>query len=56
MSLLDPFSPNSRLRCACGAHGSQAEHEAQVEQGDVEGLNRRVVESAVMRAIFPRDD
>jgi nitrate/nitrite transport system substrate-binding protein len=69
MSLLDPFSPDTRLRCPCGAHASLADHVAQsapstpdavqaaaVDSGNVEAMNRRVLESAVMRAIFPRDD
>jgi nitrate/nitrite transport system substrate-binding protein len=64
MSLFDPFSASSRLRCSCGAHATQAEHdgdatsavaEARVAQGDTEAMNRRVVETAVMRAIFPND-
>jgi nitrate/nitrite transport system substrate-binding protein len=50
----DPFDATTRLTyaCACGQHGSQAEHEA--AQG--EALGNRVVEQAVMRALFPRDD
>ena len=68
MSLLDPFSANHRLRCPCGVHASLAEHVAQqapsapeakqdaaVDAGHVDAMNRRVVESAVMRAIFPDD-
>ncbi len=64
MSLFDPFSASSRLRCNCGAHATQAEHdgqardqtvEARVQAGEVEAMNRRVVETAVMRAIFPND-
>jgi nitrate/nitrite transport system substrate-binding protein len=55
MSLFrDPFDPKVRLTsaCACGRHGSQAEHEA----AEGEALGNRVVEQAVMRALFPRDD
>ena len=69
MSLFDPFSSSSRLmRCSCGAHATQAEHEASeeksahdlrieqgVERGEMEAMNRRALESAVMRAIFPDD-
>ena len=63
MSLFDPFSPTTRLRCACGAHSSQAEHDAQplsaleqgVQAGSFDAMNRRALESAVMRAVFPDD-
>ncbi len=63
MSLFDPFSPTTRLRCACGAHSSQAEHDAQpistleqgVQAGNFDAMNRRALESAVMRAVFPDD-
>ena len=56
MSLHDPFDPNQSIaRCSCGNHGSQAEHEAALAQGDVDALNSRVVQSAVMRALFPQD-
>jgi nitrate/nitrite transport system substrate-binding protein len=55
MSLFrDPFDPKVRLTsvCACGRHGSQGEHEA----AEGEALGKRVVEQAVMRALFPRDE
>jgi len=56
MSLHDPFDPHHSLtRCSCGQHGSQAEHDAAITQGDVDALNRRVVQGAVMRALFPHD-
>ena len=51
----DPFDPELRLRrrgCACGEHASQAEHDAQTSDETRFG---RVVEGAVMRAVFPRD-
>src|SRR4051812_29033714 len=55
----DPFDPSESLgaRCSCGAHDSQAEHDSALplDSGE-ETLNRRVIESAVMRAIFPHDD
>jgi nitrate/nitrite transport system substrate-binding protein len=48
--------------CACGRHESQSEHdramraeEARVTASD-EGRYRRVVENALMRAIFPQDE
>jgi nitrate/nitrite transport system substrate-binding protein len=54
MSLNDPFDAQTRLRatCSCGEHDSQHEHDLD----EVEGLNRRVIQSTVMRALFPRDD
>jgi len=51
-----PFDAGSRLGgCTCGAHTSQAEHDAQLLR-DGEALAGRVVEQAVMRALFPQDD
>ena len=50
----DPFDARTTLKsraCSCGAHASQAEHD---RAGD-ESRYRRVVESGVMRAIFPQD-
>ena len=59
MSLFsNPFDANVRLRCACGQHTSEAEHQASVsllEQRSSEALTSRVVEQAVMRAVFPED-
>jgi nitrate/nitrite transport system substrate-binding protein len=58
----NPLDPNVTLgACPCGRHGSAAEHEAHAGTGEgfdddsIDALNRRVVESAVMRALFPRD-
>src|SRR3977135_3456755 len=65
MSSFDnPFDPDRRLDrtgCACGAHRSQAEHDApqrQLQCVAIESEDNRyqgVVASAVMRAVFPRD-
>ena len=58
----NPFDSKLRLRCSCGQHVSAAEHEAsQVSSSEVhhrssDALNERVVEQAVMRAVFPQDD
>ena len=49
----DPFDSSRRLSrggCPCGEHASQAEHDAAPETP-----YGRVVESTVMRAVFPRD-
>jgi nitrate/nitrite transport system substrate-binding protein len=61
----DPFSAKHQLgaACACGLHSSEVEHHAsQLAEaredsyvGNAEGLNRRVIESAVVRALFPHD-
>ena len=57
----NPFDSKIRLRCACGQHASAADHAAEQaqDQGGVsassEALTSRVVEQAVMRAIFPQD-
>jgi nitrate/nitrite transport system substrate-binding protein len=56
MSLHDPFDPKSTLsHCSCGHHGSQSEHDAALAGDDVDTLNSRVVQTAVMRALFPHD-
>jgi len=59
MSLFsNPFDSNVRLRCACGQHQSEAEHQASVslvDQRSSDALTSRVVEQAVMRAVFPED-
>ncbi len=59
MSLFsDPFNSSIRLRCDCGQHASAAEHEASLSrrlESSSDALNSRVVEQAVMRAIFPED-
>jgi len=52
----DPFDPNLTLgACTCGEHRSQAEHDAARVEDTAEALNRRVIQSAVMRALFPQD-
>src|SRR5258705_7904661 len=58
----NPFNPGVRLGagCNCGRHASQAEHELALAdeppRDDIETLNRRVIESAVMLALFPRGE
>ncbi|GLK57719.1 nitrate/nitrite transport system substrate-binding protein [Methylopila capsulata] len=52
----DPFDARYRLRsrgCSCGQHGSEAEHAA--AQASEDARATRVVEGAVMRALFPHD-
>jgi nitrate/nitrite transport system substrate-binding protein len=65
----DPFDSNIRLRCSCGTHASQAAHDAAAQRAPAdrpgasgrssadlhETALSRVVEQAVMRALFPQD-
>ena len=54
----NPFDSKVRLRCSCGQHASDAEHQASVSSGvgdSLEAQQNRVVEQAVMRAVFPQD-
>ena len=50
----NPFDPKQKLGCSCGRHVSQAEHEA-AEHLSLEQAERRALEGAVMRAVFPHD-
>ncbi|RXF68483.1 CmpA/NrtA family ABC transporter substrate-binding protein [Hansschlegelia zhihuaiae] len=51
----DPFDARHRLTpgCSCGRHASEAEHAADPATSD--GRAQRMVEGAVMRALFPED-
>ena len=55
----NPFDPAVKLEadCSCGNHSTQTAHDTDplVGIGDAELLGSRAVESAVMRALFPRD-
>jgi nitrate/nitrite transport system substrate-binding protein len=56
----NPFDSKTRLRCSCGKHDSQAEHNAEIQRADSlagsqDQLISNVVEQAVMRALFPQD-
>ncbi|MBA2689630.1 MAG: ABC transporter substrate-binding protein, partial [Burkholderiales bacterium] len=54
----DPFDADAKLAgCACGAHRSQAEHNAASKTAATTPaeLNRQVLETTVMRALFPHD-
>ncbi len=59
----DPFNDGTQLgSCSCGRHHSQAEHDAALAkaadlpvEANEEALNRRTIESAIMRAVFPDD-
>lgn len=54
------FDSQTRLRCSCGNHTSQAEHNLEIQRADSlagsqDQLISNVVEQAVMRALFPQD-
>jgi nitrate/nitrite transport system substrate-binding protein len=51
---LDPTRPLNNSGCSCGHHASQGEHEAAVAS-DHDQRVTRIVESAVVRALFPED-
>ena len=54
----NPFDSKVRLRCACGQHESDAAHQASLSvssANSLEAQQNRVVEQAVMRAMFPQD-
>ncbi len=55
----DPFDASASLTsgCSCGHHHSETEHQADLagQTADSEILGNRVVEAAVMRALFPHD-
>ncbi len=56
----NPFDDSKTLHhsgCSCGRHASQAEHHADAQRAAAgeESRLRRVVESAIMRALFPHD-
>jgi nitrate/nitrite transport system substrate-binding protein len=59
---LDPYDVDRplTLRCACGTHGSAAEHaaselRAHSEQPDVAARINHFVEAALIKALFPQD-
>ncbi|MGH8750550.1 MAG: CmpA/NrtA family ABC transporter substrate-binding protein [Burkholderiales bacterium] len=52
----NPFDPRVKLSCGCGRHATQAEHDdAQTIPAVIDAATGRLVESAVMRALFPQD-
>ncbi|MBU2091281.1 MAG: ABC transporter substrate-binding protein, partial [Alphaproteobacteria bacterium] len=54
----NPFDPTIKLGCSCGQHASQSEHE-KAEQRRIasqeEERDSRMVDAAILRAIFPQD-
>ena len=63
MSFKNPFDPHAKLTsgCSCGQHRSEAEHEQAARAAErriaaeEEARLKRVVEAAVVRAMFPHD-
>ena len=56
MALHDPFDANNSIAgCSCGNHASQTQHDIAVAADDVDALNGRVVQTTVMKALFPHD-
>jgi nitrate/nitrite transport system substrate-binding protein len=53
----NPFNPNIKLTpgCRCGGHANAHEHDADIQRQDLEALNDRAIESALVRALFPVD-
>ena len=54
----DPFDPKARLGCSCGEHASQHDHDIAERQklaADEEARDSRVVDAAIVRALFPQD-
>jgi len=55
----DPFDPNVKLGsgCDCGRHATQSEHDSGLAKvaSDSDALSSRVVDAAVVRALFPHD-
>ena len=54
----NPFDPNVRLHrggCSCGRHNSQSEHDHAIAI-EAREMQERVVETAVMKALFPQDE
>ena len=57
MSFENPLDANVAQRrgaCGCGRHATQTEHDSAVA-GSADAHISRVVESAVVRALFPED-
>jgi nitrate/nitrite transport system substrate-binding protein len=53
----NPYDPETDLSgCSCGAHASQAAHDASAAGNDTETLSARFVESSLVRALFPHDE
>jgi nitrate/nitrite transport system substrate-binding protein len=59
-AFFNPYDPMLSLgsACSCGKHTNQSEHDASAmpEGDDPEPLSNRVIESAMVRALFPHDE
>jgi nitrate/nitrite transport system substrate-binding protein len=55
MAVFDnPFDASTELTCSCGHHTSQAAHDRDIP-GDIDALNARVVETAIVKAMLGPD-
>jgi len=60
--LRDPYRHDHSLGCSCGRHRNQQEHNFRASvvdervRTDPERLSARVVETALLKALFPRDE
>ena len=59
-NLYKPYDANSSLgRCTCGAHASQADHDAEAalkaRGTNPDTLSQDFVEAALVKALFPQD-
>lgn len=58
-AFFNPYDPDRTLAtaCSCGRHSSQAEHDSTDTLAGAEtgALSNRVIESAMVRALFPHD-
>ncbi|MBA3777228.1 MAG: hypothetical protein H0X11_12450, partial [Betaproteobacteria bacterium] len=60
--LRDPYRHDHSLGCSCGRHRNQQEHNFRTSivdervRTDPERLSARVVETALLKALFPRDE
>src|SRR5262245_39649033 len=50
-SFRDPFDARP-LGCSCGGHATQDDHDAETLRNDTDALTARVVETAIVKAVF----
>ena len=58
-AFIDPYDPDRALgsACSCGQHASQSEHDSSgtLAGAETEALSNRIIESTMIRALFPED-
>ena len=59
-AFFDPYDPNRALgsACSCGQHATQSAHDSadHLASDEPEVLSNRIIESAMVRALFPHDE